>query len=641
MDLGSVPELNTDGFRIALFGELEIRRRSGEVVHLQGRKAKALLGLLARRPGQITNRERACSLLWGDRGDAQARGSLRQALVTLRRALSRGSRGALKSDRDNIWLESSLVEVDVCQLERAVEGTVGTANLEDAVRLYRGTFLSGLELREPAFETWIETERRYFQDLACNALRSLIDQLESEGQPSRAIAAAKRLIALDSCDETGHRALMRLHAAGGNVSLAIRQYQICRETLSAGLGVLPSGATEQLRVRLQAGEVVPTSHGASHSDRPSLAVLRFKSFDPDSSQQYFAEGFAEDLRTELSRVRQLQVRAWIPEERGSAQADYVLEGSLRRNGGRLRIAVQLVNGNDQLWAEHFDRDVSEIFELQDDIVQRIAATLVGRIDAFRLDSARRKPTANLAAYECVLRGNSIPIGIPTAEAEARQLFERAIALDPSYARAHARLAHLLRQEWYRDLGGANALLERAVEHARNAVNLDDQDNVCHDILGWIHLHRKEFELALFHKEKAATLAPNSPEQAACMGVTHTFLGNADQALRCFERALELDPFFEPAWYWRMKGIAHFIRMEYDLAIVTLARSPNVPIWVEAYLAACHALTGRLARAEEFADKVLAREPSFSAHALVAKEPFRRQEHRDRLQTGLLRAGLPA
>jgi adenylate cyclase len=393
----------------------------------------------------------------------------------------------------------------------------------------------------------------------------------------------------------------------------------------------------------------PQETAAPPSPGPALAVLPFAEPGGDPEQRFFGDGFTEDIVTELSRFHQLTVRSPASSFRYREVADparvgrelgveHVVDGSIRRLGDRIRITARLVHApsGDQLWAERFDRDQRELFDVQDELVRTIAATLVGRLQATDLERARRKPPASLAAYECVLRGTAL--GEVEAIAEGRHLFERAIELDPTYGRAHARLAHSLYLEWYRDPAGSDATLDRALALAKKAVELDPNDNVCQDLLGWIYQQQGSFELAEHHKRRALDLNPNSPEQVTCTGVLYTFLGQPDEAVGWFEQARRLDPHFEPTWYWPLLGVAHFVAGRY---ILVLGRSPTMPVWVRAYLAACHALLGEIDRARALGAEVLRPAPNFSSTAFVAKERFKRPADRDRLLEGLRRAGLPA
>jgi adenylate cyclase len=389
-------------------------------------------------------------------------------------------------------------------------------------------------------------------------------------------------------------------------------------------------------------------------DKPSIAILPFTNMSGDAGQQFFSEGITQDIATELSHFREIKVRSagasFERKHQGlnarqvahDLDVQYVIQGGVRRLASRIRITVQLVDAHtgDHIWSERYDRDQDEVFTIQDEVVSTIVGTLVGRLRAAGVERVRRRPTSSLAAYECVLRGDALPIGDGEAEAEARRLYEQAIELDPDYARAHALLAYALSLEWFRDMTGDDALLDRAFELARRAVFLDDSDRLCHDMLGWVYLHRESFDLAEQHKLRALALNPSSPEQVAIMGILYLFLGRADEGITWMERAKRLDPYFEPTWRCHMLGVAHFVAGRYDEAILHLSRSRTMPMWLMAYLAACHALAGRLNEAHKFVEQIRQRFPQFSLVRVTEKEPFKREEDRERLIAGMRTAGLP-
>ncbi|ANY82567.1 hypothetical protein BB934_30285 (plasmid) [Microvirga ossetica] len=391
---------------------------------------------------------------------------------------------------------------------------------------------------------------------------------------------------------------------------------------------------------------------ASAHRRPTVAVLPFANLGGTPDQQYFSEGITEDLITDLMHFRELAVRAIsLPGKLREHDRDarpfepdvqYLVQGSIRRLDDRVRITVQLIETatGDHVWSERYDREQASLFAVQDEIVRTIVATLVGRLQATGVRQARRKPPATLAAYECVLRGRSLPIGNTETEAEARRWYERALELDPDYAQASALLSYMLTLEWFRDTSGSDAMLDHALELAHKAVALDAEDPLCHDMLGWVHLQRKDFDLAEQHKLRALELNPADPEQVACMGILFLYLGRANEGIAWMERARQLDPYFDPSWRWRMTGVAHFVAGRYDEAIVAFGRSPSQPDWVQAYLAACYAHTGRMDTARDAAAGLQASHPGFSAARFIAKEPFRRTEDTERLADGMRLAVLP-
>lgn len=396
--------------------------------------------------------------------------------------------------------------------------------------------------------------------------------------------------------------------------------------------------------------------GASRSDgaRLTIAVMPFANLSDDPAQQYFSDGITEDIITDLSRFHELTVRAksssfgWRDRNVDGSRlwrelgVDYVVQGSVRRLGDRLRVTAQLIDAmsGDHLWSERFDRTQTDIFAIQDEIVRVIVASLVGRLEAAGAERAKRKPPASLAAYECVLHARSLPVVEPEAEAEARRLYERAIELDPNCAQAYARLAHLLTLEWWWEMNLSQSLLDRALGLAKKAVALDQNDRVAHDILGWVYLHRKAFDLAERHKLRALELNPCDPEQIAHMGILYTFLGRADEGITWLEQAKRIDPYFDPAWWWNMVGVAHFVACRYDEALASFRHSSSTPVWVHAYQATCCALLGQMDCARDHAAEVLHRATDFSLTCLATKELFKRPEDTQRLVEGMRAAGLP-
>ena len=454
-------------------------------------------------------------------------------------------------------------------------------------------------------------------------------------------------------------------AEPGGVCISGTAYAFVKKTLSLTYSDLGSHIVKNIEEPIQAYRVAgpipsdqkPTSRNGpalNGGGRLTIAIMPFVNLSDDPTQQYFSDGITEDIITDLSRFHELAVRAssssigWrdqkidVRQLGGGLGIHYIVEGSVRRLDNRVRITAQLIDvpSGDHVWSERFDREQQEIFAVQDEIVRTIVATLVGRLQAAGAERAKRKPPASLAAYECVLRGRSLPVVEVAAEAEARSLYERAIDLDPNYAQAHALLAYVLTLEWFWNMSLEQTLLDRALELAKKAVALDQNDRLCHDILGWVYLHRKAFDLAEQHKLRALELNPSDPEQVACMGVIYTFLGRAEEGIAWLEQAKRLDPYFEPPWRWNTIGVAHFVAHRHEEALAAFNRSSSAPVWVQVYQAVCHALLGRADRAREYATEVLRQTPDFSLTCFAAKELFKRAEDREHLIQGMQAAGLP-
>jgi TolB-like protein/Flp pilus assembly protein TadD len=395
---------------------------------------------------------------------------------------------------------------------------------------------------------------------------------------------------------------------------------------------------------------------AAHPDsaRAAICVLPFKSFGGDPEEERLSAAIAADIIRELSRWRALAVRPRSASFRYRGDAAdptriarelnirYIVEGEVRRIGDHIRIGVELTDAQAgcQVWGERFDQSWSDVLAAQDDLVRRVAATLVSRVQKSDTDIARRKQSSNLDAYECVQRGNALPWDDPEAASEAIRLFHQAITLDPDYAIAHALLGTMRVGQWRNDPGTPDSLLDEAFRLNRRAVELDDDDSTCHSLLAHVCMYRRSYELALDHMRRSVELNPNNAWNRADMGLVLTYAGTADEALAFLKQAREIDPHFDPPWYWRTTGQVYMTMKRFADALEALAHVPLRTGRVCAYLAACHARLGDTARARAFAQECLAHNPDFSVGHFISREPYRDHADSDYLAESLRLAGLP-
>jgi TolB-like protein len=445
---------------------------------------RALVACLALSLGSPWPREKLLALLWSDRGEEQARASLRQALAELRRML--GEPSALRTEHDSVSLDPAMIAVDAIEFERLAK----TGKLEAAAALYRGPLLDKHGVRDDAFEDWLRIERTRLHNLMIDVL----DRFTVSQTGDAAIETAQRLLQLDPAREETHRLLMRLYAAAGQRANALRQYQHCRDALQRELQAQPDIETERLyhEIRDETMPALATRADPPKIDlmspsgsKPSIAVLPFENLSGDPEQAYFSDGITEDIITELSRYHSLLVIARnsvfqfrglgadIAAVRQKLGIRFVVEGSIRKIGSRLRITAQLIDAASEthLWAERYDRDLGDVFALQDEIARTVAATVEGRVAAGGAEQLRRKPTANWAAYDYFLQGRDHVNRYQMAEAEP--FFARAIALDPTYVHAHAWRAIALAARYLSDR--LPETLDEALATAERALSLDDND----------------------------------------------------------------------------------------------------------------------------------------------------------------------
>ena len=410
-----------------------------------------------------------------------------------------------------------------------------------------------------------------------------------------------------------------------------------------------------------AGIPVRSQPYLSWTRRPAVAVLPFRNLGGNREEGYFGDGITEDIISGLSRSHSLYVIAWNstlryrdrPVDARDVAAElgvrYILEGSVRRQASRLRIAAELVDATSSrtVWAEKFDGADQDIFEFQD----RITASIVGALEPrlYQAEAARAlgKPTESLDAYECVLRALSRLYTFNDRDfAEAGRYLERAVSLDPLYAQAHAYLAW-----WFNLLRGEGRSIDplgdvaKAVRAASTAVEIDPDDAFCLAVAGHVQgFVNKNLDAAVDMFDRALRQNENCAFAWGLSGPTYCFLGRPDEALARLRNAWRLSP-FDPLnfFFWTVAGIAEFVAGRYDQAIGWLRKAERM----NRRFAACHrtltaslALSGDLDGARAAAENLLAVEPRFQVSTFASWYPLRRRDDLDRLVRGLSLAGLP-
>jgi TolB-like protein len=385
------------------------------------------------------------------------------------------------------------------------------------------------------------------------------------------------------------------------------------------------------------------------TEKPSIAVLPFVNMSGDGEQQYFSDGITEDIITELSRYRSLLVIARnscfqfrgpsvdIADVRRKLGIQFVVEGSIRRSGSRIRITAQLVDAatGHHVWAERYDRDLQDIFAVQEDLARAIAATLEGRIAASGADLAGRKPTQHWGAYDYFLRGRECVNRYDTTAAEP--LFRRAIELDPNYAQAYTWQSLVYVIGYFDD--GRSATLAEALRFADKAMLLDPADACSHRAVGLVSMIMKRLDLAGIHFDRAVALNPTDTFTICLRGLWLAHMGRADEALQSVDAGLRRDP-FPPTFYWEFRGVALFEARRYREAIQAFSEVAQPPWWCRCYLAACYAHLGMIEEAQGHAAEVLRLKPDFSVTDIERTEPFKNPADIQHLENGLRKAGLP-
>jgi TolB-like protein/Tfp pilus assembly protein PilF len=654
--------------RLTLLGAFALTLPDGRPADLPAQKDRALLAFLALSGGAAQPRDKLASLLWGDHGEPQARDSLKHALTRLRQGLGETVAPAIVGDRQSVRFDSAGWSIDVARFERLVrDGT--PAALEEACALYAADLLDGIGIRDAGFEDWLQAERQRLRRLHEDALTKLLAPSLPAAIRER---AARRLVALDPLREAANRTLMQIHVERGETAQAVKLFEGLRERLHAELGVKPEPETTRLYETMRQGRVDTPSraHGAAQAtspaelalpSKPSIAVLPFQNLSGDPEQEYFADGMVEEIITALSRMRWLFViarnssftykgRAVDVKQVGrELGVRYILEGSVRKAGDRVRITGQLVDAatGGHLWADRFEGGLEDVFDLQDQVTARVVGAIAPKLEQAEIDRSKRKPTESLDAYDYFLRGMAcVHRWKPEANDEALKMFYRAIELDPDFASAYGMAARC-----YSQRKASAWMVDRAWEIAETA-----------------RLARRAAELG---KDDAIAL---------CLaGIALAFVvGERDDGAALIDRSLALNPNW--AWSWLFSGWAKVWAGQPEVAIEHVARairlSPHDPqiVNAQAAMASAHFFAGRYAEASSWAETAVLEQPNhFIAACMVAASgalggrqaearkamarlreldptlrlsnlsdlfPIRRPEDFARWEEGMRRAGLP-
>ncbi|MGK9204015.1 MULTISPECIES: adenylate/guanylate cyclase domain-containing protein [Sinorhizobium] len=406
------------------------------------------------------------------------------------------------------------------------------------------------------------------------------------------------------------------------------------------------------------GPVLPSFPEATDAPRsvskPSIVVLPFDNMSGDPDQEFFADGLTEDIITELSRRHELFVISRnssfvyknqpvnVREAAEKLGAQYLVEGSVRKIGDRVRVTVQLIDAvNDaHIWADKYDRRLDDIFAIQDEVTAAIAATLPGRVEAAQRDLLARTKPANMAAYECALAAKVLHHRSTVADNEqARALIDRAVALDPDYAHAHAWRACILGQAWVHGwCEDKDAVWAEIVAELDRALALDDNDADVHRILAAVNVNNNALTTARYHQERALSLNPNYDLVVVQQGELLTWLGRPEEGVEWIRKAMQLNP-HHPERFWSHLGKAHFAARQYGEAVEAFMHLSVMDHVQHAFVAACYGWLGDDIAAHAHMEKVRALAPDFDLDAFLATQHYVQESDLQHLSEGLVKAGV--
>lgn len=395
-----------------------------------------------------------------------------------------------------------------------------------------------------------------------------------------------------------------------------------------------------------------------NQDLPSIAVIPFANNNNDTNQDYFAAGITEYLITDLSRLSTLLVTsrnsvlgfnsksADIKTISQTLNVRYVLTGSVLKNENQMRIAVQLTDAENgiQIWADRFDRKVNDLFQVQDEIINKIVAELVKQVGDSEQAIFSRNYTTNHEAHDYFIRGNALYTSISKeGNSLAREMFLKAIEIDPRFSSAYGAIALTYvddyRRKWGEDPAGA---VDRAFEYANKAIAIDKNAAVAYVVLAYVHLYgRKEPEKAINAAMQAIKLYPNYADAYAITGSAYSFISRSKDAIRVNLHAMRLNPTSSYIYYANLGRDYYFLNQP-DKAINSLQeaifRNENY-LNAHIYLAATYASLGRISDARWEVDKIMILDPEFSLDYWASTQPYRSKSRLDRMVSDLHKASL--
>ena len=674
---------------IRLFGALTILRGEGEPVPLYGRKDRALLAYLAAHSGMARARDHLAALFWPNASHDSGRASLRQSLSMIRKALGPVAGKLISAERDTVLLGGPGLVTDIAALE-----AIGRSpdRCHRAILATDGGFLAGMTDVSTAFDSWRATEERRLTALACSVMSAQADLAETERRFSDAADLLLRALAAEPLAEDLHRKLMRVQASQGRSDAALRQYRNLELTLEAELGVRPEKETAELardiRERRQKvhqktapvsratkpGKIAMKIDREAHSQSPSLAidlsppeipsiaVLPFKNMTSEPQQDFFADGMTEEIITALSKAEGLFAVSRnstftykgktvdlqdVGEELG---VRYVLIGNVRRSGERVRVSAQLIDAETgtQLWAERYDRKLTDVFAIQDEITREVLVGLEVKLTSGEQARIWSGGTRSLEAWECVRLGmEALNRVTPEDRVKARTLLNKAPEFDPDYATAWVSLGWLYFHEADISTSAASGsdrshALDYAIKMAHKGLEIDPASADAHALLGLCFLEQKEFDDAVAFSEKAVALAPSLAQHFGTTAAVLNKAGKPERAFDLIRRAMRLCPIY-PAWYLLVLGNACRLMRHNDDAVAVfeeaVKRNPD-GLAAQLGLASTLGELHRIEDAQVSVAEILRIDPDFSVKTYVSGLSYRDQSETTRFARGLRAAGLP-
>lgn len=650
-------------FALQLISKFRLVDPTGQELSIASAKLKLLIAAVAFADGRPVSRSELTGLLWGSREEGHARNSLRQALTALRKIIGDYNEAPFILEDEWISLSPAHLQTDVASL---LKPDLPSSEIEE---IPMGEFLEGIAINDQVIEEWLRQRRMQVSEAIQEKLISRSKKFIEDQDSTSALATLNRILAIDRTNEWAYRETMRCLAGRGDRAAALNQYRVCKQALADELDIEPERKTTELFEALSEDRPLDRSNDSqippnarAPDDKPSVAVLPFKVLSPGENAAFLADALSQSITLALARFRDLTVIAshstqvyketsatirQIGEELG---VRYLVEGSVQSQGDRVRITALLVDTNTQghLWLETWDDQLDDVFGTQDRITERtvgsIANSYGGRIRKAWQRANREARPAKFSAFDYFMRGLAHGETYNFKSKEPAVLnFEKAIEIDPNYAKPKAKLAwvHLLQavEGWGDDY---DADFNLGVKIAKEAMQTDPLEPWCHWVNGACQIYKGDLERGIAFLERAHELNPNDADILCDLGYYNSYLGNNQTAIDLMLRAIRINP-HHPVWYLLELVQVYFDAKRYEDAIATFAEIEDLDACLSAlYCAASHAALGQTKEAERVVELAISIDPE----ATVAKyagpkySPYQKSEAIEHFAKNLKKAGLP-
>jgi TolB-like protein/DNA-binding SARP family transcriptional activator/Flp pilus assembly protein TadD len=627
---------------LRVLGSLDLRGPEGETllsVLTQPKRAALLAYLAVATPRGLHRRDTLVGLFWAERDQERARGALRTALYFLRQSL--GSEVVATRGDEEVGLAEPLLWCDAAAFEEAVEA----GELEKALELYRGDLLEGFFVAEaPEFERWLESERSRLRGRAAEAARALADREEVAGNRVEAAGWARRAAAFAPYDEGASRRLIELLDRLGDRAGAAKEYEAFAQRLREEYEVEPSDETQALIARIKQAKAAVTAavtrphepvrrrplkwpyaaafvtvaavavavgllvlrggEAVSSVESKSVAVLPFLDVSSEVANEYLSDAITVDIHNRLSKIADLQVVSRTSSMQykgtdrnlrriaGELRVANILEGEVQQLGERVRINAQLIDARTDVtvWAEQYDRNLHDAFDVQSEVALQIAAALQATLTPIEREEIERTPTDNLEAYGYYLRAIVYLERSEFAEDaySAVQMLQRAVELDPEFAEAWAYLSLAHGWVYWMHWDRSEARSDQAESAVARALELRPGMGEAHLASGYYYYWRfLDYDRAVEQFVLARNSLPNEAWVWAGIAAVRRRQGEFAEAIHSFEKTWELNP-RSAVFAYNLADTYALIRdfdqakPYYDQAIVLNPEDPYT-YWAEAWL----------------------------------------------------------